>query len=45
MERKRRDGSPQRLAQGDNVTWPALTGTALSTDISNEILDIATYSF
>lgn len=32
-------------AAGDKVTRPALAGTALSADMSNEILHIATYSF
>lgn len=36
--------SPQRLANRTNVTWPALLGTVLSTDMSHEILHIATYS-
>lgn len=41
---RRRDGSPQRLANRANVTRPALLGTTLSTDMSHEILHIATYS-
>lgn len=41
---RRTDGSPQRLANRASVTWPALPGTALSTDMSHEILHIATYS-
>lgn len=41
---RRRDGSPQRLANRANVTQAALLGTALSTDMSHEILHIATYS-
>lgn len=41
---ERRDENPQRLANRANVTQPALLGTALSTDMSHEILHKATYS-
>lgn len=40
---RRRDESLQRLANRANVTQPALLGTGLSTDMSHEILHIATY--
>lgn len=40
---RRRNESPQRLANRANVTQPALLGTALSTDMSHEILHIATF--
>lgn len=41
---RRREESPQRPANRTNVTLPALLGAALSTDMSHEILHMATYS-
>lgn len=41
---RRRSESPQRPANRATVTLPALLGTPLSTDMSHEILHIATYS-
>ena len=35
--------SPLRLANRANVTQPALLGTAMSADMSHEILHTATY--
>jgi len=42
--RRRRDESPQRLADRAYVTQVTLFGTALSTDISHELLCIAAHN-
>lgn len=42
--RRRRDEGPRGPANRANVTQAALLGTALSTDMSREILHTATYS-
>lgn len=41
---RRRNESPRRRANRTNVTQVALFGTALSNDMSHEILHTATYS-